>query len=194
MRKFALTIVMMMVYTTITIAQNSKLDEKNGFNIFQLESELSDIKKIAKLKAIKSSDQLTETYIVQSIDKYQILGYPIKAIQLTFYKKRLLEISLYMPDIDASPGSKSRAMSMDVVDKIASEYGAWTTLDKTSQEEIYNVVATSMIQSSKVTLLMNQYGLTYVEDKPMAQGNRYAFISTELYNLKERDPGKQSGL
>jgi hypothetical protein len=194
MRKFALTIVIMIVYSTISFAQNSKLDEKNGFNIFQLESDLGDVKKIAKLKAIKGSDQLTETYLVQSIEKYQILGYAIKAIQLTFYKKQLLEISLYMPDIDASSGSKDRAMSMDVVDKIAREYGSWNSLEKTSQEEIYNILTTSMIQGSKVTLLMNQYGLTYVEDKPIAQGNRYAFISNGLYNLKASDPAKSSGL
>jgi hypothetical protein len=192
--RYIFSTLILFIYSIALNAQSNKLDEKNGFNIFQLGATIKSVKEIAKLKKLKDDDTNSDTYLVNAIHNYQILGYPIEAIRLIFYKDRLLQISVFMPDFHPKEGSQSALISKDIVEKIQSEYGNWIKMDKTTEQEVNNVIYESRISGRKVSLFMQQYGLKFINDRPTVRGNQYTFISHEIYALKSNDGVEKSGL
>ena len=89
---------------SLAYGQAYKLDDKNGFNKFQLGSSLSEIRKLVKLKKLKSKDveKTTQWYEVSDIKEYKLFGYPLESIRLLFYKNQLLEIDVETPNSDKS--------------------------------------------------------------------------------------------
>lgn len=176
-----------------TFAQTSKLDEKNGFNKFQLGEQLSAIVKTSKLKKVTNNVPNSETYIILDVDNYSIAGYPLQNILLTFYKKRLLRINVMMPEINAKVGSQSMKQSEELRDKIIAEYGKWTKLDLSEEERSNNVIHKSIVSGTRVSLFIVQFGLTWIDDQPYAKGNVFTFLSNELYAIMEKDLANDSG-
>lgn len=189
--KYSLVTFFICFWTLSSFSQSSKLDQKYGFSKFQLGMNLTDVKKIAKVKRAKVTDN--DVYLVKNVNDFNIAGYPINSISLTFYNDRLLDISIYMPDFIARAGEQSWLISKDVEKKVKDEYGEGTVMEKTTTDDVNNIIFTTKISGNRVTLFIQQHGLTYVNDQPIVRGNRYIFISHEVHEIKMKESGTKSG-
>lgn len=192
--KHLLLFSLLMLFTASTaIAQSSKLDEKNGFNKFKLGDTYSSINQNTKLKQVSNTVTNSESYIVTDIENYSITGHPLQNIVLTFYKKKLFRISVMMPEVNAHPNSSDTENARQVRKKLIEEYGKWTQLELDEYDKSNNIVAKNLVSGNLVSLLIAQYGLTWIDDKPYAKGDIFTFIHSEIYKVMEKDLASDSG-
>ena len=176
-----------------SFGQASKLDQKNGFNKFQLGNSFNSINEIAKLKQVDNDVPNSETYIVKDVNNYSLTGHPLQNILLTFYKNKLFRISLLMPPINASSNSIDMKQAASVRDRVIAEYGSLTGLDLSEDDVANNIVYKSVINGTNVGLYIVQYGLDRIDDQPYAKGDIFTFINKNLYKLMEKDLAQESG-
>lgn len=178
-------------------AQPSKLDEKYGFNKFQLSSHLNEIKLLAKLAKVKSDKNDTKNiarYEVKDIDEYRLFGYNLGRIELIFYKSHLLEIQVYLKDYTNNQKERGDLISNDIGRQIEKEYGQFVERQLSTKDTLYNIAASGQIVGKHVTLVVTDFFPQTYNYVTTYRGMCYAFISRHVYELQESEEKKQSGL
>ena len=173
---------------SLSYGQAYKLDDKNGFNKFQLGSSLSEIRKLVKVKKLKSKDveKTTQWYEVSDIKEYKLFGYPLESIRLLFYKNQLLEIDVETPNSNTS--HYNGLIDVEISKKIEEEYGPWIRKELTLNDTIDKVLYRDEIIGRKVGLLLYAYkGIKTGDFSTWYRGNRLAFISKDLYEKKDNE-------
>jgi len=196
MKQIVITLSLLLTVITIYAQGSYKLDQKNGFNKFELGSDIKIIRdntKLLKEQQGKNYSKNITTYTVKNIGEYKLFGYPLGKIRLIFFKNELLEIQVYLPDYTADQKERAELIAQDIGLKIEKEYGSFVELELTTQDKLRNISTSAQIVGKDVTLLLIDFHPKTYNYITTYHGMYYAFISRRVYNAEaeERD---QSGL
>lgn len=176
------TLTLIIVFITISIcrAQYAKeLDEKNGFNIFTLGDNISEVKKLAKLKSngVDADNKYIYYFGVKNIKDFKIFEYPLKSIDLIFYNAKLYAISV--TPLFVYSYEQNQLISDDIHRRIQKQYGGFQEKELTSQDKLYGIAAKHELYGKKVLL-------RYIGGK-----TSYTFYDIEIRNkiLSEEKSG-----
>ena len=197
MKRFVITIALLIASITTYSQGSYKLDQKNGFNKFILGTDLQYNKKLGKLSRLKMNvkSDVLELYEVTRINDIKLFGYDLGSISLLFYKDKLLQITVNLKNYEIPSDDNLGLISIDISNKIGEEYGSWGDLNLMGEDIVNNVHFKRSILGSKVTLYRYAYNGTRIADfRTVWQGDRYLFISNEVYNRMQAEQGDSSGL
>ncbi|WP_175633915.1 hypothetical protein [Pedobacter ghigonis] len=179
MKQIIMTLLGFFIITQYTLAQPSKLDAKNGFNVLVLGSTVKQVKATVSIQKIKQDVEDNFTYFnVKNVERYKLIGETLSAIQLVFYNDRLLEIDLFLPD---NVTAKQTFTEYEIADKISKEYGKWNERELSATDRL-DLTSKFDITGDKVTLIRYRYKVKSDNYRIYIPGNRYAFISHEVSN------------
>lgn len=151
--KTTLTLIIMLTSISFCKAQYAKeLDDKNGFNIFVLGEDISEVKKLAKLKSHGSDPENKSIayYEVKNIKDFKIFEYPLKSIELYFYDAKLYCISISPSFVYNS--EQNELIHQDILSRVQKQYGGFQEKELTSQDKLYGRTAKYELYGKKVLL------------------------------------------
>jgi len=168
-------------------AQSTKLDEKNGFNVFVLGSSLKEVKAVASLQKLKDiSDKNYVYYGVKNLDKYKLIDNNLSSIQLVFFRDRLLEINLYLSYFKTV---KDKFVSTELAQKISNEYGSWHERELSAVDRSSGLSMKFDITGNNVILIRYVFTHRFDNNTFGSYGDRYCFISDQVYREAEKQKG-----
>ncbi|MEJ6980541.1 hypothetical protein WG906_08780 [Pedobacter sp. P351] len=160
----------------------TKLDERNGFNKFQLGSSVKDNKTITKLKHVSSSNKTNEEiYEVKNLQDFKLFGYLVDHIRLHFYKDQLWQIDVKLPDAVAF--SQQFIIAMHINDGILKEYGLYSRRSNSLQSKHINKRQEFYWEGASVTLTR------FSSLHPNIDGDRWIFLSNSIGNERAAELG-----
>ncbi|WP_316772890.1 hypothetical protein [Pedobacter frigiditerrae] len=180
MRYTTIIVIILTVSLSFKAKSQQTLDEKNGFNKFQLGASIKDIKKLVKVNKSSFKDgKYYERYFVNDIEEYKLFGYDLGSIQFIFYKERLLEIIVQLKDQEFSSANVS--INDDITENIEKQYGKFVTFPLTSRDKANAVIRKDKIIGSKLELHRYIYALTRTGNfSSLIKGDTYSFISIPI--------------